>query len=165
MKNKIFFVILAIAGMFTIATMCSAQTVYNFNEGLEKAKSQNKKVLVNIYSETDSWCVKMETVYTNESIKSIINSNFIYVKLNGQGSEKYIYNEKQIMASELAKLLGVTGYPTHVFLNSDGSPIKFKYNGEIVNSYPGYVEASEFEKILKFFSGDQYKDTDLSKIL
>ena len=164
MRNLKIFVVFLISGLFIVSTVSISQTVYKFNDGLEKAKSSKKLVLVNIYSESDTWCTKMDAVYSNENIKSIINSNFIYVKLNGQGLDKVTYNGKQITESELAKQLGVTGYPTHVFLNSDGSVIKFKYNGEMTGSFPGYIEANDFEKVLKYFANGQYKDTDLAKV-
>ena len=164
MKNIKFSLITAICLLFTFSRIASAQTSYNFEEGLAKAKALNKMVLINIYIESDIWCSKMESVYSNDAVKSLVNSNFIYVKLNGQGNEKYNYNGKQLVASELAKHFGVTGYPTHVFLNPDGSLIKFKYNGEMTSSFPGYVEAADFEKILKYFANNQFKDTDLAKV-
>jgi thioredoxin-related protein len=142
-----------------------AQNTYSFNDGLTKAKSGDKKVLICIYVESDSWCEKMQSVYSTENIKNYINNNFIFVKLNAQGSDKYNYNGKKYTAIELAKVFGATGYPTNVFLNPDGSVIKYKYNGDVCNNYPGYSEAQDFEKILKFFATNQYKDTDLSKIL
>ena len=164
MKNTKFFFILLIAGLLVYLNPAFSQSVYNFDEGLAKAKSLNKKVLINIYIEPDTWCSKMESVYSNEVVKSLINADYIYVKLNGQGTEKYNYNGKQITASELAKQFGVNGYPTHVFLNPDGSLIKFKYNGDLTSSFPGFVEAGDFEKILKYFANNQFKDTDLSKV-
>lgn len=142
-----------------------AQTTYSFNDGLAKAKSNNKKVLISIYIDGDSWCEKMQSVYSVESIKNYINSNYIFIKLNGQGNEKCNYNGKQYTSSELSKLFGATGYPTHVFLDPDGTVLKYKYNGEVYNNYSGYVDATEFEKILKYFATNQYKDTDLAKIL
>lgn len=163
MKTTI--VILTFCLLSAFAVFSFAQTSYNFNDGLSAAKSANKKILISIYIDGDSWCEKMLSVYSSENIKTYISSNYIFVKLNGQGSEKYNYNGKQYFASDLAKLFGATGYPTHVFLNSDGSILKFKYNGEVSSCYSGYVDASEFEKILKFFAGNQYKDTDLSKVL
>lgn len=142
-----------------------AQTTYSFNDGLAQAKANNKKVLISIYIDSDSWCEKMQSVYSNDNIKNYINSNFVFVRLNGQGTEKCNYNGKQYTSSELSKLLGATGYPTHVFLDPDGSIIKYKYNGEVCSNYAGYVDAAEFEKILKYFATNQYKDTDLSKLL
>ena len=142
-----------------------AQTTYSFNEGLSIAKTNNKKVLISIYIDSDSWCEKMQSVYSTDNIKNYINNNFVFVKLNAQGSEKYSYNGKQYSSADLVKVFGATGYPTHVFLNPDGSVIKYKYNGETCGSYSGYVESAEFEKILKYFAGNQFKDSDLSKIL
>ena len=142
-----------------------AQTTYSFNDGMAKAKANNKKVLISIYVDGDSWCEKMQSVYSVESIKNYINSNYIFIKLNGQGSESCTYKGKQYTSSELSKLFGATGYPTHVFLDPDGTVLKYKYNGDVYNNYSGYVDAAEFEKILKYFATNQYKDTDLSKIL
>jgi len=142
-----------------------AQTTYTFNDGLSAAKKNNKKVLIGIYVDGDSWCEKMLTVYSSENIKNYINNNFVFVKLNAQGSEKYNYNGKQYSSAELVKIFGATGYPSHTFLDSEGNILKFKYNGEVLNSYSGYVETAEFDKILKYFAGNQYKDTDLSKVL
>ena len=139
------------------------QTVYKFNEGLSAAKSQKKLVVINICVDNDSWCKKMDAVYASDAVKNALNS-FIYIKLDAAGSEKYSYDGKSISASDLAKLFGVTGYPTHVFLNPDGSVIKFKYNGDLIGSFSGFVESQDFEKILKYFSNGQYKDTDLSKV-
>ena len=151
--------------MMIFAGSIYAQTSYSFNEGLSTAQKNNKKVLISIYVDADSWCEKMQSVYSSENIKSYINSNFIFIKLNAQGTEKCTYNGKQYSASDLAKVFGSTGYPTHVFLSPEGTVLKFKYNGEVLGSYSGYVESSEFEKVLKYFAGNQYKDTDLSKVL
>jgi thioredoxin-related protein len=159
---KVLFIIGLIV-MFSVNTI--AQNTYSFNDGLSKAKSNNKKVLISIYVESDSWCEKMQSVYASENIKNYINTNFIFIKLNVSSSDKYEYNGKQYSAGDLAKLFGATGYPTNVFLNPDGSVIKYKYNGDVCNNYPGYSESGDFEKILKFFATNQYKDTDLSKIL
>lgn len=151
--------------MMIFAGSIYAQTSYSFNEGLSTAQKNNKKVLISIYVDADSWCEKMQSVYSSENIKNYINSNFIFIKLNAQGTEKCTFNGKQYMASDLVKVFGSTGYPTHVFLSPEGTVLKFKYNGEVLGSYSGYVESTEFEKVLKYFSGNQYKDTDLSKVL
>jgi thioredoxin-related protein len=163
MKN--YKIVLIISFLFAFLSNSIAQTSYSFNDGLAQAKANNKKVLISIYIDGDSWCEKMQAVYSTDNIKNYINSNFIFIKLNGQGAEKYNYLGKQYTSAELAKFLGATGYPTHVFLNPDGTVIKYKYNGEVCNNYAGYVDAAEFEKILKYFATNQYKDTDLSKLL
>ena len=160
MKTRIFS--LFVIAVLAISTL-SAQT--SFQSGLEKAKTSNKKVLINIYSDNDTWSQKMETVYSSGNIMNYINSNFVYVKLNGEGSDKINYNGKEYTSASLAKFLGATGYPSHVFLAPDGTVLKFSYNGESNSVFSGYIDAPEFEKLLKYFAENKYKDTDLNKVL
>ncbi len=164
MKNTNIYKILIILILFATAAVF-AQPAKNFKDGLAEGKSSNKKILVSIFNPEDSWSKKMETVYTCGKINSLISGNFVFVKLNGTGTEKYNYNGKDYTAGELAKLLGATGYPTHSFLNPDGSIIKFKYNGGDYNGFPGYLDESEFEKLLNYFISGKYGNTDLSKEL
>ncbi|MDD5363253.1 MAG: DUF255 domain-containing protein [Ignavibacteria bacterium] len=159
MKTKSVILVL----LLTLVTSVYSQT--NFSDGLSNGKSQNKKILVNIYSESDTWSKKMETVYASDAVKNYISGNFIYVKLNANGSDKISYSGKDWTSSSLSKYLGATGYPTHVILNSDGSVIKFTYNGESMGSFSGYLDTPEFEKLLKYFAENKFKDTDLGKVL
>lgn len=145
------------------AGVMNAQT--SFSDGLSKGKTQNKKIVVNIYSESDTWSQKMDQVYSNANISSYVNANFIYVKLNANGSDKVKYGGKDYTSASLAKFFGATGYPTHVFLAPDGSLLKFNYNGESVSAFSGYAEAVDFEKVLRYFAENKYQNTDLSKVL
>ena len=137
----------------------------SFGDGLSKAKSSNKIALINIYMDDDRWSQKMDAVYSNGKIKSIVEGSFVYIKLNANGSEVYNYGGKDYVAKDLAKFFGATGYPTHVFLQPDGSLIQFKNNGANSQNYPGFINEPEFEKLLNYISSGQYKNTDLSKIL
>ena len=158
---KIFLALFVLAGISSL----NAQTAYNFNDGLSAAKSQNKMVIINIHTDSDKWCKKMETeVYGNSEVQALMGS-FIYVKLNAAGSESYEYKGKKYSAAELATVLGLTSYPTHAFLTSGGDVIKFKYNGVESSSFPGYVDAGDFKNILIYFRDGKYSDTDLSTVL
>lgn len=158
---KKFLVILTV--LMLICPVVYSQT--SFSDGLAKAKSGGKKIIVNIYCESDSWSQKMDKVYLNDKISGIVNTTFVYVKLNGNGNEKISYAGKEYTASSLAKQFGATGYPTHVVLNSDGSVITFTYNGERTGAFAGYLDAPAFENFLKYFAENKYKDTDLGKVL
>lgn len=160
MKARILSLVIAI---LMVTGVVNAQT--SFSDGLSKGKSQNKKIVVNIYSENDTWSQKMDQVYSNSTISGYVNANFIYVKLNANGSDKVSYGGKDYTSASLAKFFGATGYPTHVFLGPDGSLLKFNYNGESVSAFSGYVEAGDFEKLLKYFAENKYQNTDLGKIL
>ncbi|MDQ3194030.1 MAG: thioredoxin family protein [Bacteroidota bacterium] len=141
-----------------------SQSSYNFSEGLEAARSGGKKIFLDIYSGSDSWSKKMNSeVYSSSNVQSAL-SNFVFIKLNADGTEKYRYGGKEYSTGELVSSFGGTGYPTFVFMNSDGSIIRFKYNGADVSNVSGFIEANDFTEMLNYFSGDKYKDSDLSTI-
>ena len=138
----------------------------SFDEALSDAKEQNKMVIVDVYTDWCGWCKKMDKdTYSNSDIKDLIEDNFIYVKLNAEGSEKQSYKGKTYTSADLSVFFHVDGFPTHVFLNSDGKVIDFNYNGYKMNNLPGYYAVSGFKKVLEYFIEGKYKDTDLSTIL
>jgi len=138
----------------------------SFDDALSDAKEQNKMVIVDVYTDWCGWCKKMDKdTYSDGDIKDLLEDNFVYVKLNAESSEKQVYNGITYTSSDLSNLFQVEGYPTHVFLNSDGKVIEFKYNGYKMNNLPGYYKVSGFKKVLNYFIEGKYKDTDLSTIL
>ncbi len=164
MKIKYFNILIIIIFALTF-NVAKSQTSYNFSEGLNIAKSSGKIAVVSIYIPGDNWCGKMESVYSAANISGMLNSNFVFIKLNAQSSDVYKYNGKDYKASELAKVFEATGYPSHAFIGSDGTILKFKYNGELQSSFSGYLEAGDFEKLLKFFSSGKYSNSDLANEL
>lgn len=157
------FLAAAILTLFSFSYSYS-QTSYNFTDGLNAAKSSGKKIFIDIYSASDSWSKKMDTdIYSSPKVQNAL-SEFVFVKLNAGGMEKFNYQKKEYSSAELAKFFGGTGYPTFVFLNSDGSVIKFKYNGEETSNISGFLGEDDFVELLNYFAQNKYKDTDLSTI-
>jgi thioredoxin-related protein len=144
----------------------SLKAQYSFNDALKLAKEENKKILIDFYTDWCGWCKKMDKdVYGNSKVIDIIDDSFIKVKLDAESSEKVKFNGKEITLSDLALNWQVSGYPTTVFLEPDGKIISFKYNNESMSIIPGYFSAKDFLKILKFIRDEKYKDTDLSTII
>lgn len=149
--------------IFILYSVSFSQT-NNFSEGINSAKSLNRKIFVEIYSENDNWSKKMESeVYSSGKVQSAL-SGFVFIKLNAESKDRQVYNKKEYSSSELAKTLGATGYPTFVFMNPDGSIIKFKYNSEEVYNISGFIGEADFIEMLDFFMQNKYKDTDLSVV-
>lgn len=141
-----------------------SQTPLNFNEGLKTAESSGKKIFIDIFSKSDKWSNKMDSeIYTLPEIQSAL-SGFVFVKINADSQDKINYNGKDYTSVELARSLGSTGYPTFLFMNPDGSIIKFKYNGDEENNLCGFLGAQDFKELLEFFSNESYKSSDLSTI-
>ncbi len=140
--------------------------VKSFNDALKSAKEQDKKVIIDIYTDWCGWCKKMDAdVYGKEDIKDLVSDNFIFYKLNAEGDEKVTYNGKQYTASDLASYFEVSGYPTTVFLEPNGKVIEYNYNKTKMNNLPGYYKESQFKKVLEFILDEKYKDTDMKTII
>ena len=156
--------LIAIIVLFLSVSFSYSQTTYTFNDGMSAAKSSGKKIFISIYSASDNWSKKMDSeVYTSPNVQASL-SDFVFIKLNADGKEKYNFNNKEYTSASLAKFFGGTGYPTFVAMNPDGSIIKFKYNKEDVSNVSGFIGASDFIEMLKYFSSGQYKTVDLSSI-
>lgn len=82
---------------------------------LAQAKKENKPVFLDISASWCGYCKKMKAkVFTDSKVANYFNSTFINVAVDGEKGEG-IY---------LASKYGVKGYPTFVFINSDGSLAK-----------------------------------------
>ncbi len=129
----------------------------SYNEGLALAEKENKYVLIDFYTDWCGYCKKMdEETYSNEEVKSILNENFVIVKVNAESENKVIENEEEITERELAKLYQVTGYPTTWFLESNHSRIA---------PLPGYVTAEQFIPILNYIGEEWHKSISFKEYL
>lgn len=161
MKNALLIIMFLMTAAFADL---SAQNTYTIEEGLANAKTSNKIGVLAIVSGQDIWSKKMNDVFSDGANVNNLNSNFIFMKMDVDQKSMQNYNGKTYSPVDLAKLLGGTGYPTLVFFSPEGKVIRFKYNGEEVGFFPGYIEAPEFGKVLNYFSSGKYKNTDLDKV-
>jgi thioredoxin-related protein len=119
-----------------------------FDEGIHLAQRENKKILVDVYTDWCSWCRKMDReVYSDTMIVRIIETTFIAIKLNAESSNRLNYRGESMTEQEFSRAIGVTGFPTTIFLNPDSSPITL---------VPGYVERKMFSHVLNFIGNNQH---------
>jgi thiol:disulfide interchange protein len=103
----------------------------NYKAALQKAKSENKLVMVDIYA---VWCGPCRfldrNTFSNKDVEARLSNGFIAVKID---------LDKSPEATELARKFSVNAIPHIVFLDSDGKRLS-----DIV----GYVPPDEFLKEL-----------------
>ena len=121
-----------------------------FDDGLAKARTENKPIFVEFYAE---WCVfckkfQKETI-KNQQVANMLANNFVYVRLNAENSESQLrYQGKSLSNVELAQAFGVNAYPSLVFLDSKGQPITM---------LSGFVPPDQFVPVLDFIDQKCYE--------
>jgi thioredoxin-related protein len=130
---------------------------HSFSEGLKLARAENKKVLIDVYTDWCEWCKKMdEEVYTDSKVINYLSSKFVLIKLNAESEAKHTFEGKEYSEMELAYIFGVEGFPTTIFIREDMQPI---------TAVPGYFPADVFMKILTFIGDDYYLKMNFDEYL
>ncbi len=121
---------------------------YDFNNGLEIAKAENKKILINVYADWCKWCKKLENeVFPDPEVMEYMLKRFISIKFNGEDKNKINYMGQIYLHSEFVEAFGINGFPATIFMTSEAEPITV---------LPGYLNAKEYLLVLKFIGEDLY---------
>ena len=162
MKKYIFLQFMLILCMATSNSL-SAQYInwMSWEEAIEKLKTEERKIFVDVYTEWCSWCKKMDReTFANPYIIKYLNENFYPVKLDAQQRNDIVFNGKiyrfidrgRNSYHELAVALmnGKLSYPTIVFLDE---------RAKVIQSIPGYRTPFEFELFITYFGENHHKKT------
>ncbi|MFZ1080976.1 MAG: thioredoxin fold domain-containing protein [Candidatus Kryptoniota bacterium] len=120
----------------------------SYTDGVKQASAENKKILVDVYTDWCGWCKKMESdTYSDENIKEYLTEKYILVKLNAESDARETVHDGEATDAQLAHAFGVNGYPTTVFLGPDGT---------FITKATGYMKPAEFLQALKYVGDDYY---------
>ena len=126
--KKIFLSVILLTAILVGCSKSSANDNLNWEENLEtalqKAKTENKAVLVNFTgSDWCVWCQKLSAeVFSQSEFEDYADDNLILVRLDfprsiEQSAETKAYN------NQLAQRYGVQGFPTILLFNSQGKMV------------------------------------------
>lgn len=138
--SKFFVFILGIS-LFNINSFANGNLKWHsFDEGMAKAKAENKVLLVDFYTDWCGWCKKMDkATYENEKVITYLNKHFVAVKLNPEKDEAVTYKGEKINAANFSNEVGANGFPSTGF---------FKSNEEFLGTVPGYIPPEDFIELL-----------------
>ena len=141
-KIALFFILFALMS-FDVCISGQEIVWYNWEDGYQKAKNENKIILLDAYTEWCGWCKVMdEKTYTVKEIKEKVHKDFVAVKLNPELQGTYNFEGNSYSGPDLIKKLShnkFRGYPTTFFV----FPETGKSYMEI-----GYKKADVFAKLL-----------------
>jgi thiol:disulfide interchange protein len=89
--------------------------IFTLDQALEKAKAENKQVLVDVSAIWCPNCRRLDNqVFADESVKKAINEKYVFVRLEYESPEGTDFLEKH----------NATGFPTLWILDNKGNTIK-----------------------------------------
>ena len=128
-----------------------------FDKGVQQARSEHRKILVDFYTDWCSWCKKMDQeVYADGRVQRLLGSKFVAVKLNAESNDVLFFQGKQYTNRAFTQAMGITGYPSIVFFDDQAKPITI---------LPGYVDAGRFADILTYIGDNHYQTTSFEQFL
>ena len=118
---------------------------------LEQAPTEEKLILVDVYTDWCGWCKRMDRdTYADSAVGAYIAERFIAAKMNPEKEGTVRYDGREFSQAEFGKALGVNGYPATAFFTS---------KGELITVVPGYLPAGDFRLLLEFLAEEHYKTT------
>ncbi|MBL0716903.1 MAG: thioredoxin family protein [Desulfosarcina sp.] len=118
---------------------------YSYDEGLELAKTENKKVFLHFWASWCGYCTKMATqTFNDSSVADYLNTNFIPIKINTDKKKN------------LALKYKVRGLPDTWFLTD---------KGENITNLAGYIPPDRLLPVLKYIFTDSYKTQNFNNFM
>ena len=144
----------------------SAQNIdwMSLEQALEMQKKNPKNIIIDVYT---NWCgpckLLDKNTFQNKKVADFINKYYYAVKFNADGNEVISFDDREFanpnykpaLANrrngnhQLTRYLGVTAYPTIVFLDT---------KSDVIYNLKGYNTPSQIEIWLKLFKDESHKN-------
>lgn len=122
---------------FLTCTIVTSYAQDDYKAVIEQAKSQQKIVLFDFYTQWCIPCKQMEKhIFEQKRVADIVKEQFIKIRVDAEKGEGVI----------LSRTYGVTGYPTLIFVNGD--------NKEIGRLHGAPTNVNFFLEVLKVVRGE-----------
>ena len=132
---------------------------YTIEEAIAMTKKEPRKIVIDVYTTWCKWCKVMDTTtFKNPVIAGYLNKKYYPVKFNAEQKDDVTLDGKTYKFvpgggrgyHELAATLlnGNLGYPSVVFLDE---------RANMIQPMQGYIQARQFDQIIKFIGEDLYK--------
>ena len=117
---------------------------------LAEARRANRLVLVDVYTDWCGWCKRMDkTTYGHPDVRDYVARSFVTARVNAEDDRKRAtYLGESHTYRQFADGFRISGYPTTLFLEPDGT---------LITQLPGYVKPDTFLDVLHYIGEGHYR--------
>jgi thioredoxin-related protein len=135
----------------------TAQQGPSLREAQKIAKEAGKFIVLDVYTVWCGYCRQMDgKTYPDPIVQAILSSSYIRVRLNAESKKAVWFNDRKYTEEALAKSMGVSSYPSTIFIDPDGKTIGYQ---------PGFMEAPMFAQLLMYVASGSYQTTPFETFL
>lgn len=131
-----------------------------YDEGVAKAKSENKPILVDFTASWCGWCKRMDKeTFSDPQVIQYIEEKMVPIKVWGDDTTRagmVTYDGERMTQKALSGTFGVRGFPTFWFLDPAAGKI---------GPAPGYKNKDAFMPLVEYVAGNHYKTTSYENFL
>lgn len=166
LMNRSFYVsVLLIVCSILVEPPLRAQNEINWldiEHGVKEAMEQDKIMLINVYTDWCGFCKRLDqTTFMDREVMSIIEENFIPIKLNAEINRTIIFEGKKYDFIKEGRR-GHHGLAGYLLDNRLGYPtlVYVLKNGKVIHRSPGYRNEADMLKELTYIREEHYKKVD-----
>ena len=121
----------------------------SLEDAIADAQAQDKIILVYGYAAWCGYCVRFDReVFTDDAVQGYVNEHFAPTRLDLEDTTTVQFFDASVTARELGGAMGISGTPTSVFVDNDGS---------MITKVPSFMDPETYLYVLQYVKEEAYE--------
>ena len=130
---------------------------HSMEDAISLAQADDRLLFVYGYASWCGYCARFDSeVLTDDTVQAYLNENYAPVRLDIEGRDSLQFFDARVTGRDLGGAMGITGTPTHVFVDTDGS---------LITKMPGFVDPETFLFALEYIKEEAYETTAFDRFV
>ncbi len=126
-------------------------------DAIAKSQADSSLILVYGFATWCTFCARFDaTVFTDDAVQAYIGEHYAPTRLNLEDTTAVQFFDARVNGVQLGRAMGISGTPTNVFVDVDGS---------LITKLPGYTDPETFLYTLQYVREAAYETTPFDAYL
>ena len=129
----------------------------SMEDAIAKAQADSTLLLVYGYAAWCGYCARFDqNVFTDDAVQAYLAEHYAPTRLDLEDEAEMQFFDASVTGVQLGRAMGISGTPTNVFIDSDGS---------MITKLPGYTDPETFLYALRYVREAVYETTPFDAYL